>query len=119
VVSITPLPLYPGDTAADTHRIGESIGPSAGQYLMKKKKSLHPIGNRTPIPRISSLYPSRILWGIYGRFQYRYCIGSDDGMSNERLIGKDSEGNGYGLIEILSRNLSGVIEENHEKAQWG
>jgi hypothetical protein len=30
-------------------------------------------------------------------------------------MGKDLEGSGHGLIEVLSRNSPGVTEENHEK----
>jgi hypothetical protein len=36
-------------------------------------------------------------------------------MINEKLIGKDVEGSGYGLIKLLSLHLTGRTEENHEK----
>jgi hypothetical protein len=34
---------------------------------------------------------------------------------NDRKIGKDLEGSGTGLMEILSRDLPGRTEENHEE----
>jgi hypothetical protein len=34
----------------------------------------------------------------------------------DKLTGNDWEGGGCGLIEVLSRNLSGVSEENHKKS---
>jgi hypothetical protein len=38
---------------------------------------------------------------------------------DERRIGEDLEGSGHGLIEVLSRHLSGGIEEKQETAQSG
>jgi hypothetical protein len=36
-------------------------------------------------------------------------------MINELRIGKDSEGNSHGIIEVLSQNFPGGAAENHEK----
>jgi hypothetical protein len=38
-------------------------------------------------------------------------------MTDERSIGKDLEGSGRRLLEILCRNLAGGTHENHDKPQ--
>jgi hypothetical protein len=42
---------------------------------------------------------------------------SNDRMADEEWSGKDLEGSGFGLIEVLVRCLSGGTEENHEAPQ--
>jgi hypothetical protein len=38
-------------------------------------------------------------------------------MVDERCVGKDLEGNGRGIIDVISRNLPGETEKNHKKPQ--
>jgi hypothetical protein len=40
-------------------------------------------------------------------------------MLNEQLIGKDKEGSGCGLSDLISRNLPVGTEESHEKSSLG
>jgi hypothetical protein len=42
MVSFTPLPLYPGETAPDTHCIGSWVGFRAGMDVMEKRKISFP-----------------------------------------------------------------------------
>jgi hypothetical protein len=44
---------------------------------------------------------------------------SDNKKTDERQTGKDLEGNGHGLIEVLSQDLPRGAGENYEKPQSG
>jgi hypothetical protein len=53
------------------------------------------------------------LWVTKRRFQYREYIASDGRVTDKWWIRKELEGSGPGLIEVLSWNLHGIIEGNH------
>jgi hypothetical protein len=38
---------------------------------------------------------------------------------DESLVGKNSEGSGFGIIKVLSQNLSAVNEENNNESYSG
>lgn len=57
---------------------------------------------------------------IYSRGLFTYAVSvTDVRMIDKWWIGKDLEGRGHGLIEVLSQHSSGVIKENHENPHSG
>jgi hypothetical protein len=54
VVSFTLRPLYPGESAPDTHWIGGWVGPRTSLNTGEKRIISAPAGNRTPT--VQSLY---------------------------------------------------------------
>jgi hypothetical protein len=57
VVSFTPQPLYPEESAPSTHLIGGSVGSRASLDAVMQKKFLSPARNRTPA-----------VWPIFRRY---------------------------------------------------
>jgi hypothetical protein len=63
---------------------------------------------------------SLFLLGVIVRlFQYQDYITSSGKIIGKWWIGNNLEGSGRGLIEVLSRNLHGVIEENNKEFYSG
>jgi hypothetical protein len=60
VVSFTPVPLYPGESAPGTHWIRGWVGPRTGLDDVEKRKFLTLPGLGTPTPRSLSPYPVTI-----------------------------------------------------------
>jgi hypothetical protein len=61
VISFTPRPLYPrgGIQWSDTHWKGRQVGPRAGlDAVVGGIKSLDPAWHRSPIPQLTSPWPS-------------------------------------------------------------
>jgi hypothetical protein len=73
-------------------------------------------------------------WGNYGSFVFIYCllllislwlwqeldhVAYNGRIIDEWRIGKDSEGSGGGLIEVISRYLLGSIKETTESLSQG
>jgi hypothetical protein len=54
------------------------------------------------------------LWVIFGCYHWLDYIASNYMTINGWWIGKNLEGSGRGLFEVLSQHLSGETEENHE-----
>jgi hypothetical protein len=62
------------------------------------------------------LWNARVFW-TERRCRYVYYMASSGRMVDEWWIGKDLEGGGRGINEVLSRNLPGGTKENHEELE--